>query len=113
MSCFVLSLWRTQGGCIETSRATTHDNPIYEQYGVIHYCVANMPGAYPRTATIALCSETLIYIQQLAETGVSAFHLQEISAKAINIYKSRITNKQVATSLNLLESYTPINEIWA
>ncbi len=72
-----------------------------------------MPGAYPRTATIALCSETLIYIQQLAETGVSAFHLQEISAKAINIYKSRITNKQVATSLNLLESYTPINEIWA
>ncbi|GAW86066.1 alanine dehydrogenase [Bathymodiolus platifrons methanotrophic gill symbiont] len=102
-----------QGGCIETSRATTHDNPIYEQYGVIHYCVANMPGAYPRTATIALCSETLIYIQQLAETGVSAFHLQEISAKAINIYKSRITNKQVATSLNLLESYTPINEIWA
>ena len=102
-----------QGGCIETSRATTHDKPIYEQYGVIHYCVANMSGAYPRTATIALCAETLIYIQQLAEKGVSAFRLQEKSAKAINIYKSRITNKQVATSLHLLESYTSINEMWA
>jgi alanine dehydrogenase len=58
-----------QGGCIETSRATTHDNPVFKQHDVTHYCVTNMPGAYPRTSTIALCSETLKYIKLLARSN--------------------------------------------
>jgi len=100
-----------QGGCIETSRATTHDNPVFQQYGVTHYCVTNMPGAYPRTATLALCSETLIYVLQLADGVVPEMYLQGSAAKAVNIYKSRITNKQVAKSLNMLEYFSPLNEL--
>jgi alanine dehydrogenase len=100
-----------QGGCIETSRATTHDNPVYMQHGVTHYCVTNMPGAYPRTSTIALCAETLGYIQLLADQGVSALCAQTNAAKAINIFKSKIANEQVATSLNMLEYFTPLHEL--
>jgi len=59
-----------QGGCVETSRPTTHDSPIYEVDGVIHYTVANMPGAYPRTSTLALINETLPYIKTLANKGI-------------------------------------------
>ena len=58
-----------QGGCIETTRPTTHDNPIYTELGVIHYCVLNMPGAYPRTSTLALTASTLPYIKKLAGKG--------------------------------------------
>jgi len=56
-----------QGGCIETSRPTSHGAPVYERFGVIHYCVANMPGAYPRTSTLALTTATLPYALQLAD----------------------------------------------
>ena len=59
-----------QGGCIETTRPTTHQDPIYEEEGVIHYCVANMPGAFARTSTQALTSVTLPYVQSLATLGV-------------------------------------------
>lgn len=100
-----------QGGCIETSRATTHDKPVYVQHGVIHYCVTNMPGAYPRTSTIALCAETLTYIQLLADQGVSGLYAQTNLAKAINIYKSKIANEQIATSLNMREHFMPLNEL--
>ncbi len=58
-----------QGGCAETSRPTTHENPVYTECGVLHYCVANMPGAYPRTATEALVSASLPYVQRLAHQG--------------------------------------------
>lgn len=60
-----------QGGCAETSRATTHENPVFTECGVLHYCVANMPGAYPRTATEALVNATLPYVQRLARHGWS------------------------------------------
>jgi alanine dehydrogenase len=61
-----------QGGCSETTRATTHDNPTYEEEGVLHYCVANMPGAYARTATQALNNVTQPWIQLIADKGVAA-----------------------------------------
>ena len=86
-----------QGGCIETSKATTHDNPVYIKYGVTHYCVANMPGAYPRSSTIALCSASLVYIRLLADKGLDRFLHQY--AEAVNVYKSKITNKKVALSV--------------
>ena len=59
-----------QGGCAETSRATTHDRPVYVEEGVTHYCVANMPGAYARTATQALTNVTYRYLETLADLGV-------------------------------------------
>jgi len=58
-----------QGGCIETTHLTTHENPIYVVEGVIHYAVANMPGAVPRTSTLALTNATLPYVLQLANKG--------------------------------------------
>ncbi|MBN1445518.1 MAG: alanine dehydrogenase [Candidatus Omnitrophica bacterium] len=61
-----------QGGCFETSRPTTHENPVYEKEGIIHYCVANMPGIVPRTSTYALVAATAPYIVLLAENGISA-----------------------------------------
>lgn len=79
-----------QGGCIETSRATTHDEPIFVRRGVTHYCVTNMPGAYPRTSTIALCAETLEYIKLIADKELTGICTLESISKAINIYQSRI-----------------------
>jgi alanine dehydrogenase len=61
-----------QGGCVETSRATTHTDPVYVEEGVIHYCVANMPGAYARTATQALTNATSRYVELLANDGLEA-----------------------------------------
>ena len=58
-----------QGGCFETSKPTTHDDPIYEVDGIVHYCVANMPGAVARTSTMALNNATLPFIMQIAEKG--------------------------------------------
>lgn len=100
-----------QGGCIETSRATTHDKPVFIKHDVIHYCVTNMPGAYPRTATIALCTETLEYIRLLADEGVQGIYAKSNISKAVNIYRSKIVNKQVANSLNMHGYYTPLNEL--
>ena len=59
-----------QGGCVETSRPTSHSNPVYEQHGVIHSCVTNMPGAYPRTSTLALTNATLPFVLKLANNGL-------------------------------------------
>ena len=61
-----------QGGSVETARPTTHARPVFRQHGVIHYCVANMPGAYPRTSTIALTDATLPYVMKLADQGLDA-----------------------------------------
>ncbi len=61
-----------QGGCIETSRPTSHSDPVYVTHGVIHYCVTNMPGAYPRTSTIALTNATLPYVRKLGASGLQA-----------------------------------------
>ncbi|MBI4684512.1 MAG: alanine dehydrogenase [Nitrospirae bacterium] len=91
-----------QGGCVETSRPTTHDNPIYEVDGIIHYTVANMPGAYPRTSTLALTNATLPYIKILAEHGIEKAIREFLEIRsALNTYKGEITHKTLAESLEI------------
>ncbi len=91
-----------QGGCAETSRATTHANPVYEEEGVIHYCVANMPGAYALTATKALTNATYPYIEALANHGVQeAFRRRPDLASGLNVWQGRLTNEAVATAHGL------------
>lgn len=86
-----------QGGCFETSRATTHSEPTFVVDGVVHYCVANMPGAYPRTSTMALSNATLPYIIALAEHGdIGAIESTPGMHSALNTYLGKLTNKPVA-----------------
>lgn len=91
-----------QGGCFETSKATTHDDPIYEVDGIIHYCVANMPGAVSMTSTVALTNATLPYALQLANKGykIAALENPEI-AKGLNVVEGKVTYKGVAEAFNL------------
>jgi alanine dehydrogenase len=89
-----------QGGCIETTRPTTHDDPVYIVDGVIHYNVANMPGAYPRTSTFALTNKTLPYIKLLAKNGIEqSINENKQLRSALNTCKGKITNKALAESL--------------
>lgn len=92
-----------QGGSIETiDRVTTHDNPSYEKYGVIHYSVDNMPGAVPRTSTLALESATLPYLVQIANKGLRKSLLEDSSLLlGLNTYNGYITSKPVADSLKM------------
>jgi alanine dehydrogenase len=91
-----------QGGCAETSHPTTHNNPIFVEEGVIHYCVANMPGAYARTATQALTNVTHRYVELLADHGLAeACRLQPALAGGINVQDGRITCKAVADAHGL------------
>ncbi|HBR22857.1 MAG TPA: alanine dehydrogenase [Nitrospiraceae bacterium] len=91
-----------QGGCVETSKPTTHDKPVYEVEGIIHYCVANMPGAYPRTSTLALTNATLPYIKLLANKGIEKAIKEDSEIKtALNSYKGEIANKAVAESMGM------------
>ncbi len=91
-----------QGGCIETTRPTTHDDPIFMVGDVIQYCVANMPGAVPRTSTIALTNVTAPYTLTLAKMGVEAAIKQDPHLKAgVNVYKGHLTNQPVAEAQNL------------
>ncbi|EEF57705.1 alanine dehydrogenase [Pedosphaera parvula] len=86
-----------QGGCAETSRATTHQNPVYVEEGVTHYCVANMPGAYARTATQALTNVTYRYVELLADLGLAeACQKQPALIGGINIMDGNVTHKAVA-----------------
>ncbi len=94
-----------QGGCIETSRPTRHSDPVYVSEGVIHYCVTNMPGAYPRTSTLALTEATFPYLARLAEQGLDALRGDPGFAKAINVYRGHITCRPVAEALGMLENY--------
>jgi len=95
-----------QGGCAETSRPTTHENPVYVEEGVTHYCVANMPGAYARTATQGLTNATNRFIELLADHGlVEACHRQPAIVSGINIMNGKVTNLAVATAHGL--RYTP------
>ncbi|HKO57329.1 MAG TPA: alanine dehydrogenase [Thermoanaerobaculia bacterium] len=87
-----------QGGCVETAHPTTHSNPVYEVDGVIHYCVANMPGAVPRTSTIALTNATLPYTRKLARLGFQAAIEDPGLAEGVNVYGGAITYKAVAES---------------
>ena len=88
-----------QGGCFETSHATTHDDPTYEVDGVIHYCVANMPGAVPVTSAHALNNATLHYGLQLADKGLKALVDDHHLRNGLNVHKGKITNRAVAEAL--------------
>lgn len=91
-----------QGGCVETTRATTHDHPTYVEEGVIHYCVANMPGAYARTSTQALTNVTYGYLQFLADLGVTeACRRQPSLIGGVNVHEGNLTSQAVAQSLDL------------
>jgi len=99
-----------QGGCVETAHPTTHSNPVYEVDGVVHYCVANMPGAVPRTSTIALTNATLPYTRLLANLGFEkAVRSNEGLAEGVNVYKGEITYEAVATSQG--RKYTALAEL--
>ena len=99
-----------QGGCVETAQATTHDNPIYEVDGIIHYCVANMPGAVSMTSTVALTNATLPYALELANKGYkNAAQENPELAKGINIIEGKITYKGVAEAFDL--EYQPLDSI--
>ncbi len=91
-----------QGGCIETSRPTTHKNPTYVIDGIVHYCVANMPGAVGRTSTYALCNVTLNYVLQLARHGWRAVAAKSTGfAEGVNIVGGHVTNSPVAETFGL------------
>jgi len=100
-----------QGGSIETiDRVTTHANPVYEKHGVIHYAVANMPGAVARTSTFALTNATLPYALKLANMGyAAAVKADPALAKGVNVIQGKVTYKAVAQALNL--EYTPLEQV--
>jgi alanine dehydrogenase len=91
-----------QGGCAETSRPTTHHDPVYVEEGVTHYCVANMPGAYARTATQALTNATFRYLQELADHGLAeACHRNPALYGGVNVMGGHITSRPVAEAHGL------------
>lgn len=91
-----------QGGCFETSRPTTHDDPVYEEEGVIHYCVANMPGAVARTSTFALNNATLPYVIQLASKGPDKAMADNVHlAAGLNVSDGKIRHQAVADAFGL------------
>ncbi len=91
-----------QGGCIETTRPTTHHEPTFVIDGVVHYCVANMPGAVSRTSTFALCNATLPYVVALADAGVKEALAQDAGlAAGLNLHAGKVTYRPVATALDL------------
>jgi alanine dehydrogenase len=94
-----------QGGCIETAHATTHDDPVYLKHEVIHYCVGNMPGAYPRTSTLALTNASLPYVLKLADHGLEALTADPGFGKALNTHQGQITCRPVAVALDRLDNY--------
>ena len=91
-----------QGGCFETSKATTHEDPVYEVDGIMHYCVANMPGAVARTSTIALGNATMPFMLALADKGWrKACSDDPHLAQGLNVHAGQLTNAPVAEALNL------------
>ncbi len=99
-----------QGGCIETCKPTTHENPTYEIDGIIHYCVANMPGAVPYTSTLALTNATLPYAIQLANKGwKKACQENDELALGLNVVNGKVVYKGVSDAFNL--PYTPLEQV--
>lgn len=99
-----------QGGCFETSKPTTHDNPTYVVDGVVHYCVTNMPGAVPRTSTFALNNATLPFALSLADNGYQeAMRRDPHLLNGLNIYRGKISHKAVAEALN--QTYIPAAQL--
>lgn len=101
-----------QGGCVETSRHTSHSNPVYVDEGVTHYCVPNMPGAVPRTATEALCGATLPYVLRIADLGVAEALRQDAAlALGLNTAGGHMVNQAVAQTLD--RPWVPLKEALA
>ena len=99
-----------QGGCAETSRPTTHSEPVYSVDGVTHYCVANMPGAVPITSTQALTNATLPYVEAIAEVGLREAVSRDGSlARGVNVLDGKITYEAVAEAHNV--DYTPLEDV--
>ena len=99
-----------QGGCAETSKPTTHDAPVYTVDGVIHYCVANMPGAVPITSTKALTNATLPYVEEIADYGLREAIARDPSlARGVNVIEGKITYEAVAEAHGL--EYTPLPDV--
>lgn len=91
-----------QGGCFESSHATTHSNPTFVEEGVVHYCVANMPGAYPRTSTYALTNATLPYVKALAKYGAENIcHEYPVMISSLNTYDGVLYNTAVGEALGI------------
>jgi len=99
-----------QGGCFETSKATTHSDPIYVVEGVVHYCVANMPGAVPKTSTMALTNATLPYAVEIANKGWHRAMRENLEIKlGANVVKGKVTYKGVSDAFGL--EFTPIDDL--
>jgi alanine dehydrogenase len=99
-----------QGGCFETSHATTHADPVYVVDGVTHYCVANMPGAVPITSTKALTNATLPYLEAIANLGLrEAVTRDDALAKGVNVLGGKVTYQAVAEAHGL--DYTPLADV--
>ncbi len=99
-----------QGGCFETTKPTTHDNPIYIIDDVVHYCVANMPGAVPYTSTVALTNATLPYVIKLAEQGWQEACLRDSTLlPGLNIVQGKVVYQAVAEAFGL--DYTPVSKV--
>lgn len=106
----VVDLSVDQGGCVETTRVTTHNDPIYYVHDVVHYCVGNMPGAVPHTSTSALTNATLPYIEKLANQGIAGAVANDPSlGEGVNLHNGAVTNAAVAEA-HLME-YTPLNAV--
>jgi alanine dehydrogenase len=90
-----------QGGCVETIKATTHDHPTYVVDGVVHYGVANMPGAVPRTSTFTLVNQTLPYAMKLADKGLEALREDPSLLKGLNTHKGKLTYKAVGEAFGI------------
>lgn len=99
-----------QGGCFETTRPTTHEHPTYIEDGVVHYCVANIPGAYPRTSTLALTNATFPYILQIADQGYErALRENESLSKGLNLIDGEVVCEGVAQSFGLPFAQNPFS----
>jgi alanine dehydrogenase len=99
-----------QGGCFETTHPTTHSNPTYYEEGVLHYCVANMPGAVPRTSTFALTNATLPYALALANKGFERAIADDHGLReGVNTYAGKCTYEAVAASQNI--EFTPLDSL--
>jgi alanine dehydrogenase len=91
-----------QGGCFETSRPTTHADPVFRVDGIVHYCVANMPGAVPRTSTLALNRATLPFVLELAERGLAeALRRNRHLRNGLQVHRGALVHPAVAAALNL------------
>ena len=99
-----------QGGCFETARLTSHENPVYEKHGVVHYCVPNIPSVVPRTSTYALTNVSFPFVRQIANQGLErALQSNPFLEKGLNVYKGTVTCAPVAEALK--KEYKPFKDL--